>query len=133
MSCLIPVVAGCGSQQPQAELAPAAGVVKINGEPAANILVQFLPQVAEEAPGPTSTGVTSEDGTFEMTTVDGKDGAVVGWCKVVLVDMDEERPAQGVPLTRPPRLPANYSVLSPRTMEVEVKPASEPFIIDVRS
>jgi len=129
---LLALAAGCSSE-PIVELAPAEGVVKINGQPAENIFVQFLPQVPEGAPAPTSTGVSDGQGRFQMITGDGQPGAVVGPCKVILSDMDEERPEQGQPMTRPPRIPPDYSILNPRTMQVEVQPGSQPFVIEVRS
>jgi len=119
-------VCGCGTAKKEAELAPIVGTVKINGKPAANILVQFLPQVAAGDPAPTSTGVSNEQGEYELTTAEGKVGAVVGHCKVLFVDMAEERPPQGIEAS-PPRISSQLAVLGPRSKEVEVS-AEHPII-----
>lgn len=123
---------GCGRAEKEPELAHAEGIVKINGQPAANILVQFLPKVKEGDPGPTSAGVTNEEGAFHLETADGKDGAVVGLCKVLFVDMAEERVPQGV-TPKPARIPSSMAVPGPRTMEVEVKTENSAFDFDLKN
>jgi hypothetical protein len=114
------VLCGCGGEK-QPTLAPAAGTVKIGGIPAPNILVQFLPVVGKGQPGPTSTGVSDATGRFEMATANGHDGAVVGPCKVLFADLNEERVAQGQQPTSPPRISSAMSMIGPQTREVEVK------------
>jgi hypothetical protein len=125
-------LSGC-SNTGSVELAPAQGVVTINGQPAANVMVQFLPQVKKGELGPTSSGVSGQKGEFELVTQDGKPGAMVGACKVLLTDMEEERPAQGQTAVKRPRIPSDYTTVNPRTIEVEVKPGGEPITIEVRS
>lgn len=115
---LISAFVGCGP--PKAELIPARGVVTIDGKPAANISLQFLPDVPEGAKGsfPTSYGISAEDGSFELKTADNLDGAVPGPHKLILVDLDEERPEQGTERTRPIRLPQRYAVAGTQTAVV---------------
>ncbi|HMP18647.1 MAG TPA: hypothetical protein PKD72_16595 [Gemmatales bacterium] len=112
-------LAGCGPEPPV--LIPAKGTITIGGRPAANISVQFLPDVKEDAPGnyPTSYGISLEDGSFELRTADNLEGAVPGLHKLILVDMDEERPEQGTERTRPIRLPQRYLVAGTATAIVE--------------
>jgi hypothetical protein len=112
-------MSGCGKKSP--ELVTAKGVVTIGGKPAANISVQFLPDVGEDRDGvwPTSYAITSDDGTFELRTADGQAGAVPGRHKLILVDVDEERPAQGQERTRPIRLDARYAIAGTVTAIVE--------------
>ncbi len=92
-------LAGCGG--PGYSLVPAGGVVKINGVPAPNVSVQFLP-VGQT--GPTSYGSTDAEGRFTLKTAEGSDGAIAGKHKVTLVDQEEERPAQGQVAKRKPRM-----------------------------
>jgi hypothetical protein len=129
---LIAVMAlGCGGAPPL-KLAPGTGVVTINGKPAPNILVQFMPQVGINDPGPTSSGVTDDVGKFVLKTSDGQDGVLVGTCKVLLADLLEERPPQGVAVTKRPRLTARWQVLGPQTLEVVVAESdNKPFEIAV--
>jgi len=110
---------GCGPPKPV--LIPASGKITIGGKPAANISLQFLPDVPEDAQGafPTSYGISQEDGSFELKTADNLEGAVPGPHKLILVDMDEERPAQGAERTRPIRLPQRYTVAGTQTAVVE--------------
>jgi hypothetical protein len=122
---------GC-SKQETVKLVPAQGFIKVNGKPVANIMVQCLPDALRGAKGPTSSGISDEDGWFKLMTLDGKEGAVVGPCKIVLADLEEDRPAQGERAEFPPRIPATYSVVGPHGLSGEVKEDGEPIEIDVR-
>lgn len=121
---------GC-SKPREFTLVPADGYVTIQGKPAANVMVQILPDELQGSKGPTSSGVTDEDGYFRLMTFDGREGAVPGPCKVILADLQEERAPQGE-TALPPRIPAEYSVVGPRGLSVEVKEDGEPIEIDVR-
>jgi len=111
------------------ELVPVEGVVTINGEPAENIMVQFMPNALEETEGPTSEAITGPDGKFVLKTVDQREGAVVGRHVVVLFDMEEDRPAQGEPLEHEPRISSRYNTAA-GGIKVEVKPG-EPVNINI--
>lgn len=129
--CLaIAAFAGC-SKRETVVLVPAEGFLTINGKPAANIMVQVLPDALQGAKGPTSTGVTDEVGWFKLTTVDGREGAVLGPCKIVLADLLEERAPQGE-RTILPRIPASYTVVSPQSLSSEIKEDEEPIKIDLK-
>ncbi len=99
---------GC-SRGPQYTLVPVQGSIKIDGAPAANILVQFMPDASRGTAGPSSTGTTDSQGRFELTTVDQRPGASVGSHVVVLIDLDEDRPEQGEESTKPARLSSAYA------------------------
>lgn len=101
-------LAGCGGEKP-AKLVPAEGVLKIGNKPAANVSVQFLPDVTKGAKGPTSYATTDAEGKFRLKTYEGQDGAVPGPHTVILADLDEERPPQGKPPTKQPRLDSKYT------------------------
>src|SRR5688572_16422220 len=67
------------------KLAESEGVVKINGQPAEKIRVQFWP----EKEGPRSVGVTDAQGRFKLTTEDETGpGAAIGPNKVTLLDLE---------------------------------------------
>ena len=120
LAAVLGAAAGCGES---VKLVPAEGVVTINGQKAANISIQFMPDVLANGSGPTSFGVTDAEGRFQLKTYDGKDGAVPGTHVVVLVDVDEERPAQGRPPKRAfaSRLDPKYSTADPKAgLRVEV-------------
>jgi len=107
VAAMVVAATGCGRRG--VELVPATGVVTVGGEPVADLEVQFMPDAAEGNAAPTSYGITGADGRFELRVRDGRVGAVPGRHFVVVTDVNEERPAQGQPLTRPPRVAARYA------------------------
>lgn len=121
-------LSGCGGSK--VKLTPVEGVVKIAGKPAANLSVQFLPDVMKGATGPTSYGTTDAEGKFRLKTYDGQDGAVVGAHNVILADLDEERPPQGVPLKKQPRLDTKYTTTK-GGLAAEVKEGGGPIVVEV--
>lgn len=101
-------------------LVPASGVLTIDGQPAENITLQFLPDSLDGGTsGPTSFGETDKEGRFSLQTHDGKPGVVPGKHVVMMVDQDEERPQQGEPVGKPSRVPTQYSMVS-SPLRVEV-------------
>jgi hypothetical protein len=127
---VVGMLSGCSRPPKEAELAEVSGVVAINGKPLPNILVQFLPVVKSGDQGPTSSGVTDEQGEFELETSGGKPGAVVGPCKVLFIDMMEERVAQGT-ASLPPRISSSLATVRSGTKEVEVKSEGSRFKFDL--
>ncbi len=101
------LMVGCGKTP--AELVPVSGVVTIGGKPAANIMVRFMPDVMKDNSGPSSSAITNEQGEFTLVADDQRPGAVAGNHVVTFVDMDEERPAQGEELSKPPRLDSAFT------------------------
>lgn len=120
---------GCGTEQ--ARLVPAEGIVTINGKPAPNIMVQFLPDVRSGAKGPTSTATTDQEGKFWLTAQDGREGAVPGTHMVVLVDFEEERTPQGQMPRKKPRLDTKYAAPMTSRLTAEVREGGGPIAIDV--
>jgi hypothetical protein len=114
LAAVLGAVAGCGES---VKLVPAEGVLTINGQKAANVSIQFMPDVMSKGNGPTSYAVTDADGKFRLKTYDGLDGAVAGPHLVVLVDLDEERTPQGKQPKRAfaSRIDPKYAVADPKT------------------
>ncbi len=109
-------LAGCGGQH--VKLVPVTGTVKIDGKPAANIMVMFAPSVVDESiVAPTSQAVTDDSGEFELYTSKNEQGAVEGMHFVSLFDTEEERPAQGEVSTKPLRLHPKFAS---RAITIEV-------------
>lgn len=107
---IIIATAGCGSGS--AKLIPVTGVVKIDGKPAANIMVVAVPNTLdEELNAPTAQALTDANGKFELfTTSKNLKGAIAGPHLVTLIDTEEERPAQGERFTKPLRLDTSFSI-----------------------
>ena len=117
--------AGCGEAPP--EVAPVAGVVLLDGEPAAGIEVRFLPVRDEgEPPRAISSGITDDAGRFELVyrdTDDRRDGAAVGPHKVLLRDWAAEEARD--PSVAPERIGPAYTSAARTPLQVTVAPAGD--------
>ena len=69
---------GCGGGG--RKVVPVSGVVKVNGVPAANLVVSFQPlgKEDEENPGRGSSAVTDADGRYKLVYDGEKPGALTG-------------------------------------------------------
>jgi hypothetical protein len=69
---------GCGGGG--RKIVPVSGVVKVNGEPAANLVVSFQPLGGqdEENPGRGASAVTGPDGRYTLVYDGEKPGALTG-------------------------------------------------------
>ena len=85
---------GCSEEIAKA-VVPAAGTLTIDGVGAANVMVRFVPDGNEIDGNLSSSAVTDQEGHFRLVATDGRDGAIPGPGHVLLVDLNEERPAQG--------------------------------------
>jgi len=103
---IVMVFAGCAQR---VTLVPVKGLLIVDGKPAANIFVQFMPDSQKENKGPSSQAYTGPNGEFELVTTDNRPGAVPGAHRVILVDPEEERPAQGQVATKKPRIESGFS------------------------
>ena len=114
--CLVTLGAlgGC-AKQPGVKLTDAEGTVKIDGKPAVNVLVQFMPDKSlGNVPG--SSGLTDENGHFSMIAADGRKGAVIGKHNVVLAnERADER--SGKKVVGPP-VPEKYTRPGAKTVDV---------------
>lgn len=122
--CLL--ASGCGSRP---RLVPASGVVRIDGKPAAKLVVTFAPE-AEGTGTFRSVGMTNEQGEFQLSTVDGKPGVIPGTHKVTIEDLsinDAPRSADGTVLKMPaPRFSAFHGSAQQSPLKREVKNQLEP-------
>ena len=68
----------------------------INGKPAPDIMVQVMPSTTDVGKlAPTSQALSDENGAFNLVTLDNRDGAVEGPCRISLFDTKESRAPQG--------------------------------------
>jgi hypothetical protein len=119
VSCCI----GClESPKGAADLGPmaaASGIVKIDGQPAKEILVTYYPQGGKGAPG---RGKTLDNGRYIITTASKNDGAAVG-AHVVTVQMMMTGTLPGREGTAPGsvKIPAKYESQSTSPLSVTVE------------
>lgn len=113
------MLVGCG---PGVELGTVTGTVTKDGKPADSILVNFMPDPASDTPGAMSSGLTDDQGRYELTYEgEGRPkGAVVGTHRVVVNDLVPENFRGG---GRPPesRVEPNWmnAGLTPFRFDVE--------------
>jgi len=117
--------AGCG---PPYQVAEVEGVLLIKGKPAPRVHIQFIPDAARGTRGPISMAETDANGRFTLQLKEGdgsvtKPGAVVGWHRVVLSDLQlaESATGEGVPI----RFGQEYMGPTTTPLTQEVKEAGE--------
>jgi hypothetical protein len=125
------LLSGCSTEEAVPVVA-AKGIVRINGTPAANIMVRFVPEGKQETGLISSTGVSDSEGRFQLVASDGRDGAIPGQGQILLTDTAEERPAQGEVATKAARLPPEYGVLGAGSLTVTVAEGTE-LSVDVKT
>jgi hypothetical protein len=81
LSIVVVGIAGCGGAK-EFEVAPVSGTVTCNGTPLKDGLVVFVPiprgDVKTKDSGRSASGVIQPDGTYQLTTYNSADGAIVG-------------------------------------------------------
>ncbi len=104
------MLAGCGQS---IELGQVEGKVTAKGQPLANALVTFIPEVNGEAGRVRSMGMTDAEGCYRLQTEKQQPGAVVGKHRVTVEDMaiySVPRSEDGTVLEHPPvRFAASFS------------------------
>lgn len=124
------LASGCG---PGYEVAEVEGVVRVQGKPGAKLHVQFYPDPAKGANGPISAADTDDEGRFKLVLQDtngsGRPGAVVGWHRVVLSDlqMAASETGKGVPV----RLTSDYMAAGTTPLTREVARGKQAIEIDI--
>jgi hypothetical protein len=100
------------------------GVLLIHGQPGKRIRIEFIPNIDKGTKGAPSMAETDSDGHFtlklkERDSSAPRNGAVVGWHRVVLSDLQlaESATGRGVPI----RLPKEYSLPGSTPISQEVK------------
>lgn len=116
------VVAGCGSSA-EYELAPVSGVITLDGKPVPYTRVIFIPQGSPDQvnPGPGSTAACDDAGKFQLKTVRGEEGAVVGTHAIQISSTGPPRSTSGDTDAGPPpkeAFPPQFNASTTLTFEV---------------
>lgn len=125
----IPLVAGLvlitpfvGCNEAPYDFAPVSGVVTLDGEPLVDARVTFMPkrQGNSLVSGPDSVGRTDSEGRFELETITGYSGAIVGKHTVRLSTLKQKVAEDGETFleTSPELVPAHYNSASKLVAEV---------------
>ncbi len=104
-------------------MAPVSGRVTLDGHPVPHTQVIFSPKSSAQNanPGPGSSALCDENGHFELSTVRGAPGAVVGTHSVRISSTGPPRSMASDTSTGPPvkdAFPARYNESSELTFEV---------------
>ena len=135
---------GCGQDPLPATV---EGTLRLNGRPLDNCLVTFLPELGQEAQGPSSTGLTDQHGSYRLRCDNQQEGAAIGWHRVTVQDLsvstgvrrrdhgmvdteiEEKTPP---PPVRRSRIPDRYTSATETTLRKEVKPGHQVIELDIK-
>ena len=120
------VVAGCGKKN---GVGSVHGTVTYHGKPVPNALVVFMPETPGSLP---ASGLTDDNGRYELMTSVKGDGASVGNHRVTITARgpDKERPGAPVGVTGiasepgDPLIPIEYFMPDTSGLIAEVKPGT---------
>ena len=110
------ICSGCGNGG-RFEIAPVSGTVTLNGQPLTEARIGFEPMATTGslAGGSGSYATTDEQGKFELSTVHGKAGAVIGrhrvWIRTIKLDANGKMISKEI-------LPREYNDDTTLTFEV---------------
>jgi hypothetical protein len=132
IAILVAAMIGCdGKSYREADV---DGVLLIRGKPGNKLQIQFFPDADKQTVGPAAIGRTDEQGRFAMQIIEpnassARPGAVVGWNRVVLSDMQlaASDNGRGVPI----RFGPEYSTAGTTPLSQEVKEGKQTIEIRV--
>lgn len=118
---LATLTTGCGDDAPY-KLAPVKGVVTLDGQPVPYTQVVFMPKGTPDnpTPGPGSTAMCDDAGAYELKTVRGEPGAVVGSHSVQIYAHGPLQSTSSDDTAPPPKesFPAKFNVNTELTADV---------------
>lgn len=117
------VLAGCSQDTDGFSYQPASGSVLLDGTPLPNAEVTFVPVGSGLKVGRASVGTTDDEGHFELTSIDGIEGAVVGQ-HAVAITTGQVHQGTGEVLAKE-TLPPRYNKDSILTYEVPSQGTSD--------
>ena len=84
LTLAIVTLAGCGRGKSPATV---GGTLRLNGKPLDNCLITFLPEPDQADPGPHSTGLTDQQGAYQLRLADQQERVAIGWHRVTVQDL----------------------------------------------
>ncbi|QDT47409.1 carboxypeptidase regulatory-like domain-containing protein [Symmachiella dynata] len=83
---------GCGGNGDRPEIGTVEGTITLDGKPFQEVVVVFIPDK-----GRPSTGVTDEEGRYELKYLEDAEGAKIGHHKVGLAAQEDVQPSAPIP------------------------------------
>ncbi len=115
------LLSGCGGSDDGPKLEPVSGKVALAGSPLPGAGISFRP---DKAKGNKSvhepSGTADAEGKFELVAA-GKNGAEVGWYKVVIIPAAPAPKGGEMPQVGPPPFNVKYTDVTTTDLSIEVK------------
>lgn len=116
----VAMLTGCGSDDGP-KLVPVSGQVTLDGKPVPGVGVSFRPDASK---GNKSVyepaGTANVEGKYELVAA-AKNGAEVGWYKVVVAPASPAPTGGEMPQVGPPPFNAKYTAVTTTDLSIEVK------------
>ncbi|MEN6407496.1 MAG: hypothetical protein ABFC77_13625 [Thermoguttaceae bacterium] len=122
---LCTMATGC-RRSDRSPVAPATGKVLFNSKPLQFGMVMFVSDVGRPA-----SGVIQSDGTFQLTTYQKNDGAVIGHHRVAITCNESPKTAEPDAGPGPSLIPTKYNEYTTSGLEAIVKDKNEPFVFEL--
>ncbi len=116
-----PMLIGCGGSDDGPKLVPVSGVVSLDGKPLPGVGVSFQPDAAKGNKSVlVPSGTANAEGKYELVAA-AKNGAEVGWYKVVIVPATPAPMGGEMPQVGPPPFNVKYTAPTTTDLSIEVK------------
>src|SRR5262249_25695143 len=114
------LLSGCGSD---VEYAPVKGTVTLDDRPLVGVKIWFFPETEGNRDVPHATGMTNDQGVYQLTSNNGKAGPPRGGHRTIVTWPLPERGTARAAL--PPPLPSRYTQAADTPLQFEVKPGEQ--------
>lgn len=122
---------GCGSSDDGPKLVPVSGKVALAGSPLPAVGISFRPDTAKGNKSVHEpTGTADSEGKYELVAA-AKNGAEVGWYKVVIVPASPAPMGGEMPQVGPPPFNVKYTDVTTTDLSIEVKADAAPGAYDL--
>jgi len=119
LAAVLLVVSGCTQDE---QYAPVKGRVTLDEKPLVGVKVWFFPTDGGDLPP--ATGLTDDEGVYQLTSNNGKSGAPVGKHRVIVNWPLRERGTDDRS-NPPPVIPARYTQAADTPFQFDVKPGEQ--------
>ena len=127
----VSLIIGCGGSDDGPKLVPVSGKVTLAGSPLPEVGISFRP---DKAKGNKSvhepSGTADAEGKFELVAA-AKNGAEVGWYKVVIIPAAPAPKGGEMPQVGPPPFSVKYTDVTTTDLSIEVKSGAAPGAYDL--
>ena len=125
------LVVGCSSSDDGPKLVPVSGKVMLAGSPLAGTGVAFHPDTVKGNKSVhVPSGTADAEGKYELVAA-AKNGAEVGWYKVIIIPATPAPKGGEMPQVGPPPFNVKYTDVTTTDLSIEVKAGAAPGAYDL--